>query len=63
MFTVSGKGHDEYFNIICDKCNGLVQVKSSGWHGGVPEVEMTCTTCKTRAQFKVPLKQWIGEPL
>jgi hypothetical protein len=60
MFQIKGETRVDYFHLLCTKCGEAVTVESFRWVGGVPQIKVSCKTCKASGDFKLPVPTWIS---
>lgn len=59
MVRIKGETHVDYFTITCVSCGNPVAIERYRWVGGVPQIDVSCSTCKEHAEFKLPVQNWI----
>ena len=60
---IKGKQSDDYFLILCVRCDTETRSEYLGWDPGVPHFRATCPKCKNTVTLKLTVPLWRGLPL
>jgi hypothetical protein len=53
MLRVRGETREEYFAVLCARCNAPVKMEYMGWDPTVPQFKVTCPGCGQSNVLKV----------
>ena len=62
MAYITGETTTDYFEILCEDCNGQTENRYLGGDSGVPRIEVKCKKCGTTHKWKLNARYWRGLP-
>ena len=62
MLRIRGETRDDYFTVLCARCNAPVKMEYLGWDPQVPQFKATCPGCGQGNVLKVAPAMMPGLP-